>query len=591
LKASKVLKGNPASPGISIGKAFLVDEDHINITTRQLKKNEIDEEIEKFKSALNETEKDINEIKKRFSGIIYDKGDIFEAHLQILRDDSMIKKTISKLKDEKKNIDFIFYNLMVEIQNKLLNSNDEYLRERAQDIKDLKRRVIRKIQGKKFSSSIHLEDESIIVARILTPFDAVTLDKSKALGFAIERGGITSHAMILARSLNIPSVVGVADLFKNVKPDDIIILNGYNGDIIINPSQKLLKSYKKLQTSLKEKEKELKKIVHLPAVTLDGKEIELSANIELPYEADHLVKVGAQGVGLYRTEYLYLTEKVAPSEEAQFKIYEKIAKATYPEPVIIRTIDLGGDKLFTKSYSRERNPFLGWRAIRVCLSNKKVFKDQLRAILRASVLKNIKILLPFISNLNEVLESKKILEEVKQELRTENIEFDKNIELGIMIEIPSSVLIADHLAKEVDFFSIGTNDLIQYTLAVDRMNHKISDLYQSYHPAVLRLIKDTIDAGHRNNIWVGLCGEMAAMKSGVPVLIGFGIDELSVSPVFIPQVKEIIRSIKYEDVKNLAKECLKFKSAEEIENFIKAEMYNRLPYIFDESFNHNKGDI
>ena len=582
----KSLKGNAAVPGIAIGKAFLVDEDHLKIVRKNLKDSEIQKEIQIFKKALNEAEMDIQKIKKHFIDLSYEKGEIFDAHLQMLRDESMINKIIDKIKNDKENVDYIFYNHMIEIQNNLLKSKDEYLQERAQDIKDLKRRVIRKIQGEDHSPFAHLEEKSIVVAGNLTPFDSVTLDRTMVLGFAVERGGITSHAVILARALNIPSIVGIDNLLQIIDPGDTIILNGFTGEIFINPSKDILESYKKLKKSLEGRRKELNKIVHLPATTIDDREVELSANIELPHETDQLLKVGSKGIGLYRTEYLFLTEKVIPSEETQLKIYEKISKSVYPDYAIIRTIDIGGDKLFSETYEKERNPFLGWRAIRVCLDKTDIFKTQLKAILRASVLRNIRIMLPFISTLEEVVNSKLILEEVKDELKSKNIEFDNNIQLGIMIEIPSAVLIADHLAKEVDFFSIGTNDLIQYTLAVDRINHKVSGLYQSYHPAVLKLIRDTIKAGHENNIWVGLCGEMAAIKYMVPILVGLGIDKLSVSPVFLPQVKEVIRAIKYEDIKDAAEECLRFKTAQEVEDFIVKKMYHMLPQIFGQPLNY-----
>lgn len=586
MKKSISLNGAAAVPGVAIGKAYLVDEDHLKIVRRYLKDYEIQEEIRIFKDALNETESDILEMKKHFIDLSYEKGEIFDAHLQMIKDESMIKKTIDKIKKDKENVDYIFYNHMIEIQNNLLKSKDEYLQERAQDIKDLKRRVIRKIQGEDHSPFANLEEKSVVIARNLTPFDSVTFDRTMALGFAVERGGITSHAVILARALNIPSVVGIDNLLQIIKPDDTIILNGFTGELIINPSKEVLESYRKLKMSLEDRKKELNKIVHLPAKTIDGREIELSANIELPHETDQLIKVGAKGVGLYRTEYLFLTEKKIPSEETQMKIYQKISKVVYPDFAIIRTIDLGGDKLFSDTYERERNPFLGWRAIRVCLEKTDIFKNQLRAILRASVLKNIRIMLPFIATMEELTDSKLLLEEVKEELRNNKIEFDENIQLGIMIEIPSAVLIAGHLAKEADFFSIGTNDLIQYTLAVDRINHKVSGLYQTYNPAVLRLIKDTIQAGHENNIWVGLCGEMAAVKHMVPILVGLGIDKLSVSPVFLPQVKEVIRAVKYEDMKNTSEECLKFKTAEEVENFITNKMCHILPRIFKEPINY-----
>jgi phosphotransferase system enzyme I (PtsI) len=564
------LKGKAVSPGIAIGKLFLLDEDQIQIQGKTLSDEDVEKEIINFFNAIKNTEEDILKIKENVEknlGTSY--GEIFDTHLMFLKDKLLLDNTISEMRKTRKSSDEVFYRIMKKTQESLISTNDEYLKERASDIRDIKRRVIRKIQGDDRLCVHQINEEAIVVSHELTPSLTVNLDKSKVLGFVTELGGRTSHAAILARAIEVPSVVGVKNLIKNIEPGDTVIIDGNSGDIIINPNEEVLKNYKKLKEGLYKISKSLEKIISLPAITLDGKEIDLSANIELPQEIDSVIAYGSHGIGLYRTEYLYLLKNHSPTEEEQHQEYENIAKRVYPKPVIIRTIDLGGDKLVkTPKGLQEDNPFLGWRAIRVCFDYPELFKTQLRAILKASKIGNVAIMFPMISGLGELIKAKSFLEESKEELIKEKIPFDENIKIGIMIELPSAVMIAEELSKEVDFFSIGTNDLIQYTLAVDRGNVRVSNLFQFFHPAVLKLIKITVDAGHKNGIWVGMCGEMAGDPIAAYLLVGLGLDEFSVSPLILSEIKQIIRSIRFSDAKKISKKCLNMNSSEEIEEYL-----------------------
>ena len=575
------LKGKAASPGISIGKVYLLDEDQIQIQDRNLSDSEIDEEIKKFLDAIKSTENDIEKFKENVEkslGTSY--GEIFDSHLMILRDKIFLENTISEIKSKRKNSDSIFYSIMKKTQESLISTNDRYLRERASDFKDIQRRVIRKIHGDDRLCVHQISEPVVVVSHELTPSLTVGLDKSKILGFVTELGGRTSHAAILARALEVPSVVGVKNLLKNIEPGDTIIIDGNSGNAIINPDVEVLKKYEITKEGLNQFSKSLEKIILLPAKTLDNRDVELSANIELPQEIDSVISYGSHGIGLYRTEYLYLLKSQPPTEEEQFNDYKTIAQRIFPNPVIIRTIDLGGDKIVkTPKGLKEDNPFLGWRAIRVCFDYPDLFKTQLKAILKASTVGNIALMFPMISGIDELLKAKDFLEESKMELRNQNIKFDENIKVGAMIEIPSAVMMADDLAKNVDFFSIGTNDLIQYTLAVDRGNVRVSNLYQFFHPAILKLIKITIDAGHKNNIWVGMCGEMAGDPLATYLLVGMGLDELSVSPLILGKIKQIIRSINYSDAVKISEECLDMKSAEEIESYLTKIMKEKFPNI------------
>jgi len=442
------------------------------------------------------------------------------------------------------------------------------LKERFTDITDVKNRVIRNMKKEKLVSKV--EENSIIISHELSPADTILFSKRKVQGYATDKGGITSHAAIISRALRVPAVVGMKEISKKINSGDFIIIDGLNGLIISNPNDDTLLNYKKKLEELKKYEEKLNKVIDLPSETSDKKNIELSANIEFDEEIDFVVNTGHCGIGLYRTEHLFLEAGDFPSEERQIEEYTHIADVTYPNTVTIRTYDIGGDKLLPVS-EKEDNPFLGWRGIRICLDRVDIFKEQLRALLISSKNKNVQIMFPMISSVSEVIKAKNILNEVKAEFDREKIYYDKDIKVGIMIEVPSAYFLADELAKEVDFFSIGTNDLIQYLLAVDRGNENISDLFLEFHPAVLRAIKHISDAAHRNNIKISVCGEMASDPLATAVLIGLGIDELSVTPFIFPEIKQLIRNLNFEDVKKLCDEILLL--SEEAEIKAKVEKY------------------
>ncbi|NLZ54826.1 MAG: phosphoenolpyruvate--protein phosphotransferase, partial [Thermoanaerobacteraceae bacterium] len=453
------------------------------------------------------------------------------------------------------------------------NMEDEYMKERAADIKDVGERIIKNLLGIS-TDSFTLSEKVIIIARDLTPSDTAQMDKDKVLAFATDMGGRTSHTAIMARSLEIPAVVGLVDATVRVRDGDNVIVDGNKGIVYINPDESILKEYEILKQNYIEYRKQLKELKDLPAETRDKlRRVELSANIGTPRDVKGALENGAEGVGLYRTEFLYMDRDALPTEEEQYKAYREVIEKMAPRPIIVRTLDIGGDKkLSYLDMPEELNPFLGWRAIRMCLDRPQILKTQLRAILRASVYGNAKIMYPMVSGLNEIKRANTILNEAKEELKAEGIPFDDNIEVGIMVEIPSAAVTADILAREVDFFSIGTNDLIQYTLAVDRMNEHISHLYEPLHPAVLRLIKNVIDASHKAGKWTGMCGEMAGDTCATAILLGMGLDEFSMSAFSIPQVKNIIRSLTYEEAKQIAQKALSMNNPEDIRNMVKQEM-------------------
>jgi phosphotransferase system enzyme I (PtsI) len=576
-KKNIVWQGIPASPGIAIGKAYLLDREEITIKEEKLPPGQVQEEILRFKNSLQEAKKEIVKIKKNIvKKLGADQAKIFDAHLLILEDEVINRQVINEIKEEKKNAEFIYNRVIQKTIQVISSAKYEYLKERVADISAVSTRVINRLLGLKQHTIEPLKTPRVIVAHSLSPGDVVQMKKESVLGFTADLGGKTSHVALLAKSLGFPAVVGLKTLFSTVKSGENLILDGNIGEVILSPDQSTLKNYEFKKEKLLKRSRTLLELTGLVAETKDKKKIELSANIELPSDVESALENGAKGIGLFRTEYLYLASSNLPDEEEQYQAYFSIAQKIYPQNVIIRTFDMGGDK-FARDQERdyEANPFLGWRAIRACLDLPDVFKTQLRAILKASPLGNLSLMLPMISGIDELLEAKKVLEEVKEELRAKEVSFDENLKVGIMIEIPSAALEADSLAKHCDFFSIGTNDLIQYTLAVDRTNEKIAHLYQSFHPSVLKLIKKTIDDGHKNNIWVGLCGEMAADPKATVLLVGLGIDELSASPLSIPQIKKIIRSIEFREAKDFAEEVMKLNDSKRIEKFLEEDYRRR----------------
>ena len=571
------LIGIAASPGITIGKVFTLTGDVVKVEERNISPDQVSHEIEKFTKAIVLTRKELTNIQKQAKKKMGKEGErIFDAHQLLLEDNVINEETISKIQQDCKNADFVYYQVMQKFQNSLEQVDNEYFLGRVADIRDVKRRLIRNIQGREPHYLNGLTNPAIVVAHDLTPSDTVLLDRQKVLAFATDRGGKTSHAAIMARSLEIPSVVGLKEITERVETGDTVIIDGNEGIVIANPSSSELNKYVKLREQYHEITKELSSIRDLPCRTLDGKDVELSANLEFPGEINSIITYGARGIGLFRTENLYLKKIELPTEQEQFDEYYKIAEKVSPYPVIIRTLDIGGDK---KSPSleipEEDNPFLGWRAIRLCLEKQELFKTQLRAILRASVMGNVKIMFPMISCMEEVYKAKEMLEQVKDELRSKKMPFDENIEIGVMIEIPSAAIMADVIAEEVDFLSIGTNDLIQYTVAVDRGNVRVANLYKRLPPSVLRMIKNVVIAGHNKGVWVGMCGEMAADPLATLILLGLDLDELSVSPAMLPEVKRIIRSVTFEETEKIADKALQMRTSEQIETYIRNVLATR----------------
>ncbi|MFH1777849.1 MAG: phosphoenolpyruvate--protein phosphotransferase [Candidatus Omnitrophota bacterium] len=568
------LTGIPASPGVAIGRVYTWDSDDYPVPERQIKEQAIPNEVARFEDALIKTRAEVLVIQKKISQELgVEHAQIFNAHLLVLEDRSLIEEVITTVKKQLVNVEFAFSRVLKRYSEVFSRMEDEYIKERSVDIQDVGKRVIRNLLGKRRQTLKQMKGKAIVVACNLSPSDTALMQKEQIIGFVTEIGGRTSHTAIMARSLEIPAVVGLEGIAKQVKSGDILIVDGQRGEVIINPDTDTLRSYEKDQKKYVKFEKELTKLKTLPAVTKDGKKVGLAANIELPEEISSVIAHGAEGIGLYRTEYIYLARTKMPLEEEHFVAYRQVAEKIAPHSVIIRTMDLGGDKFISQlDVASEMNPFLGWRAIRFSLARPEIFKIQLRGILRASVYGRLKIMYPMISGVTELRQANKILEEVKHELRTEGVKFDENIEVGAMIEIPSAAITCDVLAKEVDFFSIGTNDLIQYALAVDRINEKVAYLYEPAHPAVLRLIQRVIEVGHANNLWVGMCGEMTAELHLVVILLGMGLDEFSTSAVTLPVVKKVIRSITMKEAKKIADHAMQLSTGQEIEKYAREKL-------------------
>ena len=566
------MKGIGVSPGVSIGKVFLKEEIEIDIEKKSI--HNIKEEVDRLNTCVH---KSIEEIESLYKYTLKEVGEkeaeIFNAHKLMLEDPEFIGMINQKIEDEKVNVEWAVQEARNEYVQMLESLDNEYLRERAADVKDISSRLLKNLIGIKGVDLSSLEEECIVVADDLTPSDTAQMRKDKVLGFVTELGGRTSHTSIMARTLELPAVVGVKDITKNVKDEDFIIIDGNEGLIIINPSEEEIATYEKKKESYENFKEELNKLKGEESISKDGVKVEIAANIGTPKDIDKVLENDGEGVGLYRSEFLYMDREKLPTEEEQFEAYKVVAEKLDGRPLVIRTLDVGGDKdLPYLDLPKEMNPFLGYRAIRLCLDRTDIFKIQLRAILRASAYGNVKIMFPMISNIAELREAKAILEEVKSELRAENIEFDEELEVGIMVEIPSVAVQSDIFAKEVDFFSIGTNDLIQYSLAVDRGNQDISYLYSQYHPAVLRLINMTIENGHKEGIWVGMCGEAAGDEKLIPILLGMGLDEFSMSASSMLTARWIIKNISKAEMENKVKEVLNLDSPQDVEKYIEEEM-------------------
>ncbi|HKI69882.1 MAG TPA: phosphoenolpyruvate--protein phosphotransferase, partial [Verrucomicrobiae bacterium] len=534
---------------------------------RQLANTEIADEVSRLEKAFVQTRHQILEVQHKVSAAMgAQEGSIFDAHLLVLEDRVLIDEIVRLISEQKVNAEFAFQTVAEKYATTLAAIDDDYLRERAADMRDVTARVLNNLLGVSEESKLcHLKEPCIIISHDLTPSDTAQLDKQNVLGFATDVGSKTSHTAIMARSLRIPAIVGLTSASEELEDGQYALLDGYNGIIIVHPTDQTLFEYGQLVRKQVTLEEKLRDAISQPAVTLDGQHVSLSANIEQAEDGDTVLACGAEGVGLFRTEYLFINRDSLPTEEEQFQSYRRVAAALKPHPVVIRTLDLGGDKFLSHlATATEMNPFLGWRAIRFCLQQRDIFRGQLRAILRASAEGNVKIMYPMISGLDEMCQANALVEEYKAELRREGAAFDEKLEIGAMIEIPSAAMIADILARKAQFFSIGTNDLIQYSLAVDRMNEKIAHLYEPTHPAILRLIKITVDAARQNKIPVSVCGEMAGDPVLVPLLLGLGVDELSAAPPVVPQIKFLVRRLKMNEARELAAFALSCESSTEI---------------------------
>ena len=560
-----MFKGTGASPGIAIGKVLVVEHGELEI--QRVSISNIEEEVARLDKAVEVSKEELTKVKeKALLELGEHEAEIFEAHLLVLEDPELIDSAKAKIKDEQVNADYALKEIRDMFVGMFESMDNEYMRERAADIKDVTNRIIRHLLGVKIVDLAALEEEVILVAHDLTPSDTATMNKSKVLGFLTDIGGRTSHTAIMARTLEIAAVVGLTDITTKANDGDYIVFNGDTGEVILNPDEETIDKYTKLKNEFDEYRKSLELLKGKPSQTTDKRHVELAGNIGSPKDVEGLIKNDAEGVGLYRTEFLYMDKEDGfPTEEEQYEAYKAVLEGMDNKPIVIRTLDIGGDKeLPYFDMEPEMNPFLGYRAIRICLDRKDIFKTQLRALYRASVHGTLRIMFPMISSLEELLAAKEVVAEVKEELKSEGIAYADNVEVGMMIEIPSAAVISDILAKHVDFFSIGTNDLIQYTCAVDRMNQKISSLYNQFNPAVLRLIKTVIDNAHAEGKWVGMCGESAGDQRMIPILLGFGLDEFSMSPISILPARKLITSVSYEDMKKFAGEVLSMGTAEEI---------------------------
>ncbi|WP_163192049.1 phosphoenolpyruvate--protein phosphotransferase [Clostridium thermarum] len=535
-----MMKGISASWGYSIGYVLLKEEQAVNVQDNC--NINLGQELERLKRAVEVSKKQLEELREKVAKEIGEsQAQVFDSHLTLLEDPEFVgaaeKEIIISCKRAENAINDIM-NTYIDIMTGI---EDQYLKERSVDIKDVGNRIIMNLTGKLSNPLTHIKENTVIVAHDLTPSDTAQLDKNNVAAFITDIGGLTSHTAIMARALEIPAVVGLQDITSRVKNGDMVIVDGITGEVIINPEESVIQEYRAKQKEFEAGKSKLRELIGRKIITKEGKYIEISANIGSLAELEKVMEYGADGIGLFRTEFLYMDRNTMPDEEEQFEVYKKLVLKMGQKPVIIRTLDIGGDKgLPYLSTPVEMNPFLGYRAIRLCLDRKDMFKTQLRAILRASYYGNLKVMFPMISTLEEFIEAKNLLLECMMDLKQEGYNYNENIETGMMVEVPSAAVLADEFAKLVDFFSIGTNDLIQYTLAVDRTNEKISHLYNTMDPAVLRLIKITIEAAHKSGKWCGMCGEMAADESAIPLLLSYGLDEFSMNPASILRTKQII---------------------------------------------------
>ncbi len=569
---SNVMQGIPASPGIAIGKVFLLEDEEFCLVQVDVPKEELKREIGRFRDALTKTRNEMLQTKEKiFKNLGKEYARLADAYLLILEDPLITRDVVKKI-NEGVNAEYALYKVLEKVIRSFEMIDDEYFRERKNDIQDVGKKILRNLLGKERRALSEISSEAIVVGHNLTPSDTIAMRENLVKGFVTDIGGRTSHTAIVAQSLEIPAVVGLKNVTARVREGDILVIDGNQGVVIINPEQQILENYRREQDIQSAQSRELEKLRDLPAQSTDGHRITIAANIDNPEETKSVLKHGAEGIGLYRSEFMYFNRTSIPTEDEHYHNYSQVAKKMLPYSVIIRTVDLGGDKLGNiglEDITPEGNPFLGLRGIRLCLKYPELFIPQLKGILRASAEGRIKLMYPMISGVEEVVAANKLLEQAKDELRKEGKKFDEHIEIGVMIEVPSAALTADMIAEKCDFLSIGTNDLIQYTLAVDRVNENVASLYDPLNLSILRLIKSVVDAAHNGGKWVGMCGEMAADPMYAMILLGMGLNELSVSPGAVPKIKKTIRNISQADAKALARDVLESPNRAAIINNIK----------------------
>ncbi|WP_053362002.1 phosphoenolpyruvate--protein phosphotransferase [Bacillus sp. FJAT-27251] len=567
---SSLLRGIAASNGIAIAKAYRLVEPDFSFEKKAIQSPE--NEVARFQAALATAKSELEQIRDRAgSELGADKAAIFDAHLLVLSDPELISPIEDKIKTENVNAEHALKETADMFISMFESMDNEYMKERAADIRDVTKRVLAHLLGLQIPNPSMVTEEVIIVAEDLTPSDTAQLNRNFVLGFTTDIGGRTSHSAIMARSMEIPAVVGTKTVTETISNGDIVVVDGLKGEVHINPTPEVLEEYRKVQADYASQKAEWAKLVNEKTVTADGHHVELAANIGTPKDLKGVVENGGEAVGLYRTEFLYMDRDQLPTEEEQYTAYKAVLEGMGGKPVVVRTLDIGGDKeLPYLNLPKEMNPFLGYRAIRLCLEQEDIFRPQLRALLRASVHGNLKIMFPMIATLDEFRKAKAILEDERNNLANEGVEVAEGIELGIMVEIPSTAIIADQFAKEVDFFSIGTNDLIQYTMAADRMNQQVSYLYQPYSPSILRLVKMVIDAAHKEGKWAGMCGEMAGDETAIPILLGLGLDEFSMSATSILKARSLIRNLSKTEMEELAAKVLEMGTTEEVVEAVNA---------------------
>jgi phosphoenolpyruvate-protein phosphotransferase (PTS system enzyme I) len=574
-KNEKHFHGIAASPGIVMGRAYVFTKHLPRVVEKPITKEDVPKEIERLEHAVMRSERELQKILQLTEQKIGNsKAKIFEAQIMILADTVLFGAIRKRIEKEMKNVEFIVNNEISKYQQMMMNAPDEYMRERAYDVEDVKNRVIRNILQEKLIS--RFEHHSVVISEMLTPADTILFSRNDVLAYCTDVGGTTSHSALLSRSLKIPSVVGLKNITLQIQTGDNIIVDGYGGSVILNPTRATIAHYNRLKREHRAFDTKLNEIRSFEAETLDGKCVELLSNIEFSEEAGYLGEKGSHGVGLYRTEGLFMREEEYPNEEEQFLEYKTILQKISPHKVVIRTLDVGGDKVVETSF-QEGNPFLGWRGIRVSLDRPEIFSVQLRAMYRASVFGKLWIMLPMISGVKEIRRTKEIIKQVQKKLRSENIPFDENVKLGAMIEIPSAAVVAGDIAEEVDFLSIGTNDLIQYLIAVDRGNDVVSSLYQEFHPAVIKTIRHIIEEAHNHGKPVAMCGEMAGDPIATLLLLGLGLDDFSMTPIILPEIKKIIRSVHFSEAKEIAEQVLQMKTEDEIEEFLRINLKTIVP--------------